>query len=80
MLASVCVVNGVCGGLVAGAVEADDEAVADQRVVAHALDRHQVLQTFGVRGLRQCGDQRQQRPAQCETERRKSFMISTATR
>ena len=44
-------------GLVARAVETDDEAVADQRVVAHALNLHEVLQTFGVggRGRRQRG-------------------------
>ncbi len=39
------------------AVQTDDEAVADQRVVAHALNLHEVFQTFGVggRGGRQRG-------------------------
>ncbi|ABA50544.1 hypothetical protein BURPS1710b_0470 [Burkholderia pseudomallei 1710b] len=35
--------------LVARAVEADDEAVADQRVVAHALDLREVLQALRAR-------------------------------
>ncbi|MCY1414200.1 hypothetical protein D9M71_296430 [compost metagenome] len=45
-------------GLVAGAVEADHQAVADQLVVAHALDGGDVLQAFGLGGqAQQCTEQ-----------------------
>ena len=39
-------------GLVAGAVEADDEAVADELVAAHAGDRREILDALGVSGAR----------------------------
>ena len=45
-------------GLVAGAVEADDQAVTHELVGAHALHRGQVLDAFGVRGQR-ASDQQQ---------------------
>jgi len=45
------------GGLVAGAVEPDHEAVADQRIVTHALERNQVLEALRLRGLRECGSE-----------------------
>jgi len=47
MLLTVCVVNGVCS-LVAGAVEAHDQAVADQLVVAHALHAGQIANAIRV--------------------------------
>jgi hypothetical protein len=35
-------------GLVSGAVEADDESVADQVVAAHTGERSEILQAFGL--------------------------------
>ena len=48
-------------GLVAGAVEADHQAVAHELVVAHALHRGEVLHALGVRGR---GGQQEQRGAE----------------
>ncbi|MNT56095.1 hypothetical protein D3C72_1933750 [compost metagenome] len=44
--------EGRLGGLVAGAVQAHHQAVADQLVVPHALDARQVLEALGLHGAR----------------------------
>ncbi len=36
------------GGLVTAAVQADDQAVADQLVAAHAMNGRDILQPFGM--------------------------------
>ena len=43
MACSDCLVNGNIVQRIAGAVEADDQAVADQLILAHALDIGEVL-------------------------------------
>jgi len=45
--------------MVAAAVEADHQPVADERIAAHALDRDQVAHAIGMRRRRQ-GKRRQQ--------------------
>jgi hypothetical protein len=50
--------------LVAGAVEADDEPVADELVRAHARDGREVLDAVGVRGRRDRGAEEDERGQQ----------------